>query len=93
MFKPIGKFLDNVLRNIGSFRIETNSVKAFCDQRQNIFFASCYEKRIAFGGQLFQTETVIVRYISAVQKTDFGKRTIDFYVPFPLIAEYRFGLC
>jgi hypothetical protein len=53
-------------------------VKTASSKRHHILFAAGNKKRVAFGRQLFQPETVTVEQQTAVQKTDFRLRAIDF---------------
>ena len=63
--------MDNACRNIDCFGIEAYRMKIASCQRQYVFFPARDKQRIAFGGQLFQSETIIFAEISSIQKAYF----------------------
>ena len=77
-------------RNSHRFTVEADSVKSVCRQRKHVFLAARDKQGITFGGQLFQSETIILTEAAAVEETGRGERTIQLDILFALVAVHGF---
>ncbi len=81
--------MDYFWRNMRSFRIETYRLETMCGKCHHVFFTSRDKQQVSFSWQLFQPEAVMIRYITALNKSDLRSGAVHFDVLFPNKAIHR----
>ena len=91
MPKAKSKALYDAFRYLCRFTVEADCIEPVRIQREHIFFPTCNEEHISFGGNLLHAETIGHRHPPTIEKADFRTvRAIYLDIAISNIGEYRF---
>ena len=71
MLEAIDELPDGLRRDYRGFRVEADGLETVSRKRHHVLLATREEEQVALRGQLFQTETVVVARMTAIDETHF----------------------
>ena len=71
VLEAIDELPDGLRRDYRGFRVEADGLETVSRKRHHVLLATREEEQVALRGQLFQTETVVVARMTAIDETHF----------------------